>query len=119
MNQKSSQPVEGNVEISVEPKHGKLFNMKCVVLNNITKSENPKCKIANGDVEHAKQYDLADPTFDSPGYVDLLLGITVYTHILRDKAIKIGSLALVETALGWTVSGNCYSRIAKFLSGLL
>ena len=62
-------------------------------------------KIGNEDVEHAKHYDLADPTFDSPGHVDLLLGITVYTHILRDKAIKIGTLALVETTLGWTVSG--------------
>ena len=38
-------------------------------------------------------YDLADPTFDSPGHVDLLLGITEYTHMLRDKAIKIGTLA--------------------------
>ena len=54
VNQTSSQPVEGNVKISVKPKHGKVFNIKCVVLNNITKSENPKCKIANEDVEHAK-----------------------------------------------------------------
>ena len=59
-------------------------------------------------------YDLADPTFDSPGHVDLLLGITVYTHILRDKAIKIGTLALVETALGWTVSGIATQESPNF-----
>ena len=114
VNQTSSQPVEGNVKISVKPKHGKVFNIKCVVLNNITKSENPKCKIANEDVEHAKHYDLADPTFDSPGHIDLLFGITVYTHILRDKAIKKGTLALVETALGWTVSGIATQESPNF-----
>ena len=119
VNQTSSQPVERNVKISVKLKHGKVFNIKRVVLNNITKSENPKCKIANEDVEHAKHYDLADPTFDSPGHVDLLLGITVYTHILRDKGIKIGTLALVETALGWTVSGIATQESPNFLSGLL
>ena len=55
--QTSSQPVEGNVKISVKPKHGKVFNIKCVVLNKRPKSENPKCKTANEDVEHAKHYD--------------------------------------------------------------
>ena len=54
-----------------------MFNIKCVVLNHITRKDNPKSKIANEDVEHARHYDLADPASDSPGHVDLLLGITV------------------------------------------
>ena len=48
--------------------------------------------------------DSADPAFNSSGHIDLLLGITVYTHILQ-KVVKIGTLALVET-LVWTVSGK-------------
>ena len=64
-----------------------------------------KSKIANEDVEHARHYDLiTDPALDSPSHVDLLLGITVYTHILHNKIVVIGTLALVETTLGWTVS---------------
>ena len=97
--------MEGNVKIFGRLKHGKMFNIKCVVLNHITRSGNRKSKIANEDVEHARHYDLADPAFDSPGHVDLLLGITVYTHKLQNKVVKIGTLALVETTLGWTVSG--------------
>ena len=101
--------MEGNVKISVRPEHEKIVNMKCVRLNHITRSDNPKSKIANEGVEHARHYD-----FDSPGHVDLLLGITVYTHILRNKVVKMGTLALVGTTLGWTVSGIATQKSQSF-----
>ena len=82
VNQTSSR-VERNVKTSDRPKHGKRFNIICVVLNHITGNDYPKRRIANEDVERARQYDLADPDFESPGHVDLLLGITVYTPILQ------------------------------------
>ena len=89
VNQASSQPVEGNVKISVRPMHGKVFNMKCVVLNHITRSDNLKSKIANEDVEHARHYDLADPAFDSSGHVDSLLGFTVLHTDFKTKLSKL------------------------------
>ena len=41
--------------------------------------------------------DIIDLAFDCPGHVDLSLGITVYTHILQNKDIKIDTLALTKT----------------------
>ena len=55
VNQASSQPVEGNVKISVRLKHGKMVNINAM-LNQITRSDNPKTKIANEDVEHARRF---------------------------------------------------------------
>ena len=41
VNETSTQPVEGNVKNSKQPKHGEMYNMKCVVSYHTTSSDNP------------------------------------------------------------------------------
>ena len=53
VNETSTQPVEGNVKTSKQPKHGKMFNRNCVGLYHTTNSVNPKSKIATEEIEHA------------------------------------------------------------------
>ncbi|XP_055623310.1 uncharacterized protein LOC129766736 [Toxorhynchites rutilus septentrionalis] len=51
---------------------------------------------------------LADPSFNKPGRIDLILGVQVFYELLRDGQIKIGADGpiLQNTALGWVVSGK-------------
>ena len=47
---------------------------------------------------------MADDQFWQPGEIDILLGISAYTQIIKGRILKQGSLCLTETTLGWTVS---------------
>ena len=52
----------------------------------------------------AQQFDLADPKFDKPGKVDLLLGQDIYTKI-GSSIRKEQNTCLTETILGWIIGG--------------
>ncbi|XP_062556861.1 uncharacterized protein LOC134221689 [Armigeres subalbatus] len=56
---------------------------------------------------------LADPTFDQPGTIDLILGVDIFYDLLRDGQIKHGGgdPVLQNTALGWVVSGKVQAKI--------
>lgn len=50
---------------------------------------------------------LADPDYNQPGPVEMLLGTQVYQSILTDTKIrKEGSTILQETPMGWIISGQ-------------
>lgn len=57
---------------------------------------------------------LADPTFDRPGSIDLILGAGIFYDLLRDGQIKNGrgEPVLQNTALGWVVSGKVPAKIS-------
>ncbi|XP_062538988.1 uncharacterized protein LOC134207280 [Armigeres subalbatus] len=56
---------------------------------------------------------LADPTFDQPGRIDLILGVGIFYDLLRDGQIKnrSGDPVLQNTALGWVVSGKVQAKV--------
>lgn len=56
---------------------------------------------------------LADPTFDRPGSIDLILGVDIFYDLLRDGQFKSGSgePVLQNTALGWVVSGKVSAKV--------
>lgn len=56
---------------------------------------------------------LADPTFDRPGSIDLILGEDIFYDLLRDGQFKSGGgeLMLQNTALGWVVSGKVSAKV--------
>lgn len=58
-----------------------------------------------------KELKLADPNFDKPGRVDLLLGVDVLPRIMREKTVRSTNqlLSASETIYGWVVSGQCQS----------
>ncbi|XP_032569851.1 uncharacterized protein LOC116800206 [Drosophila sechellia] len=59
----------------------------------------------NVDQKKWKNFRLADPDFNKPGRIDLIIGADVYTHILQNGVIKIDGLLGQKTDFGWIVSG--------------
>ncbi|XP_011684943.1 PREDICTED: uncharacterized protein LOC105448195 [Wasmannia auropunctata] len=67
----------------------------------------PSSAVRNAEWPHLRNISLADPSFNVPGRVDLLLGADVYGSLLRDglRQGTIGTPTAQLTALGWIVSG--------------
>ena len=60
-------------------------------------------------MRHVNNLNLADPTFNIPNKVDLLLGADVIENILLDNKIKDNGLCIRDSLFGWVVSGPDYS----------
>ncbi|XP_073961651.1 uncharacterized protein [Choristoneura fumiferana] len=58
--------------------------------------------------QHLTGLDLADPSYYQPGRVDMLLGVDIYAHILKNNIIKgpPGSPCAQNTSLGWILFGD-------------
>ena len=52
-----------------------------------------------------KNVKLADPNFNIPSQIDLLLGADIYDHIVLEAKIQQDSVFFRETTFGWIVSG--------------
>ena len=105
VNQKDSMPVDGSLKLEIIPKTGENITLNCVVLTTITASENPNQPNSGTDYADLVNYNLADDQFWQPGELDILLGISAYTQIIKAQILKQGSLCLTETTPDWTVSG--------------
>lgn len=55
-----------------------------------------------------EQYNLADPTWDTPGKIDILLSSSVYSKVLKQGLSRgpPGSLIAQDSELGWILSGE-------------
>jgi len=60
------------------------------------------------DWKHLSDLPLADPGFNQPGRIDILLGADVYVDVLRHgrRTGPPGSPTAFETDLGWVICGN-------------
>ncbi|XP_062713340.1 uncharacterized protein LOC115266428 [Aedes albopictus] len=58
---------------------------------------------------------LADPKFQTPGEIDLIIGNEIFFDLIMKGRHKIGrnELTLAETELGWVVGGSMPTRKAK------
>ena len=66
---------------------------------------------------HLSNIQLADPSFNVPGRIDLLLGVDIFTRILLDGRREgiPGSPVALETLFGWVLCGNVESSISCIL----
>ncbi|XP_073944720.1 uncharacterized protein [Choristoneura fumiferana] len=82
------------------------YMVNAFVLNKLT-STLPEKKIVVELWSEFKNIELADPLFDKPDKIDLLLGADVYGQILEEGIIKQppGALIAQKTTLGWILSG--------------
>lgn len=64
---------------------------------------------------HLKGLTLADPSFHSPGRVDMLLGVEVCAQILKAEIIKgpPGSPCAQNTSLGWILFGKIQAQTSE------
>jgi len=67
----------------------------------------PSTPIVMGDCPLTDGLNLADPSFHSPGYVNVSLGAHIYGQLLREEVRRKppSSLVAQSTALGWILSG--------------
>ncbi|XP_075163827.1 uncharacterized protein LOC142236490 [Haematobia irritans] len=84
----------------------KVVDIKTIVVPKITRLLPSFFVPRPNSASDLNQLDLADPNFDSPGHVDLLLGSNVIPHLLLEGVRNVcGSLIAQATIFGWVISG--------------
>lgn len=88
------------------------FTVQAYVLKSIT-SFLPNRKLAQLDFAALEGIELADPEYNRPNKIDLLLGAEVYSQVLQEGIRKVpnGSLVAQATSLGWILSGTVSSPV--------
>lgn len=99
---------KGKVKVAIKPRFSSKFNLGCelLVLKKLT-TDLPaeETKVINRS--ELKNYLLADPTFDTTGPIDILLGADVYPFIIKDGIFKPKKGIIIQnTELGWVISGK-------------
>ena len=80
------------------------LKVKCAVLTKITNAI-PTAYFTMRNWSSLKNVKLADPNFNIPSQIDLLLGADIYDRIVLEAKIQQDSVFLRETTFGWIVSG--------------
>ncbi|XP_011858217.1 PREDICTED: uncharacterized protein LOC105555783 [Vollenhovia emeryi] len=111
-------PISGLGELSTQTRtlvkvtlqsriNGFQVNLDCLVIGKITQNI-PVNRLSLQELRIPEGITLADPDFDKPSHVDLLLGAEVFFELLCIGKIKIadGQPTWQKTLLGWIVSGS-------------
>ncbi|XP_018404107.1 PREDICTED: uncharacterized protein LOC108780791 [Cyphomyrmex costatus] len=94
--------------------------LDCLIVDNITQ-DLPTNRISRNELQVPEGIVLADPQFNQPSRVDLLLGAEIFLDLLCSSRIKLADNQPTwqKTLLGWIVSGeltmmtNSKSRICN------
>lgn len=99
------------------------MNIDCFVLPQITSSL-PTSYIDINDLSIPSNIVLADPTFNEPSSIDILVGADIFWAVIGSSRIQLGKHmpTLYETKLGWLISGavwgkNQTSSVCMFTQG--
>ena len=65
-------------------------------------------------MRHIQNLNMADPQFNVPSTIDVLLGADVIEEIMLDNRIKDYGVYLRESIFGWIVSGHVKTTTADF-----
>ncbi|XP_047027021.1 uncharacterized protein LOC124635227 isoform X2 [Helicoverpa zea] len=81
-------------------------DIDCFVLPNIT-THIPQTYIDLTDLQLPAGISLADPTFNIPSSIDILVGADIFWNVVGRNRIQLGRHmpTLFETKLGWLISG--------------
>ncbi|XP_046988560.1 uncharacterized protein LOC124594240 [Schistocerca americana] len=78
----------------------------CAVVDHVT-SDLPASKIDTRSWSVPCNLPLADPEFNKPATVDIILGAEVFFDVVcKERLVKPGHPSLVETKFGWILSGR-------------
>lgn len=83
------------------------INIDCFVLPNIT-TNIPSTYIESLNINIPSGVSLADPSYNMPSAINILVGAEVFWMVLGTNRIQLGKNqpSLYETKLGWLVSGS-------------
>ena len=65
----------------------------------------PPQKVKVPTLESLKNLKLADPHFNSPGRIDILLGADVLEDVMKERKLKENGLHIRNSIFGWIISG--------------
>ncbi|KAH9640219.1 hypothetical protein HF086_008455 [Spodoptera exigua] len=92
-------------QIELRSRHDDSFKLqvKAYIMATRITTQLPSQTIPINTCSHLEGLKLADPSFNKPGRVDLLLGVEVCAQIIRSEFIKgpPGSPCAQNTSLGW------------------
>ncbi|XP_060846541.1 uncharacterized protein LOC132926218 [Rhopalosiphum padi] len=102
--------VKGVTQYQFMPLHaeGPQFCASNVIILTRITTQLPSDKLPTTVRDRYQHLVLADPEFDVPGPIDMLIGSDLYPHMLQSKAYIIHSTGLpsaMSTHLGWIVVG--------------
>ena len=86
----------------------KRFEVSAIVIPRVTRNL-PVSRISfPSSWDHLQGLQLADPSFGSPGAIDLLLGVDIFVATLLNgrRSGPPGSPTAIETEFGWVLAGN-------------
>ncbi|XP_048482282.1 uncharacterized protein LOC119693509 [Plutella xylostella] len=96
------------IELRSRTENNFNINVRAYVMATSVTSQLPNKPIPCETWKHLEGITLADPSFNKPGRIDMLLGVEVYAKILKNDVIKgpPGSPIAQNTSLGWILFGN-------------
>lgn len=110
-----SNHIQAVVQLRIEPRKTSRFSItiNALVLSKITKVL--PGKQFDYDWEHIKSLELADPNFNQPGTIDLLIGAETYQEIILEGLIKgnSGSPIAQNSEFGWILSGQIKKNLRQ------
>lgn len=115
LNQQSSKITQRcDVSISSLSNSGYTADVNCFVVPQITQLI-PTTKISCDLLGIPHNITLADPTFNEPSEVQMLLGADLFWEVMLNNKITLGNNkpTLVETTLGWLVTGSILQTNTK------
>ena len=107
----SSQRPKGVVSVKFRSLRSEFqLTSRAIVLTQIS-TDVPTCPVdTTAWSESLRELTLADPNFDKPGRIDMLLGAEIFAKIFTGQktSFEHGPSAF-KTELGWVLSGECRS----------
>lgn len=91
-----------------------ILNLQLLVLKSLC-SEMPTVAINNASLNYIKDIHLADPSFNTPGEIDVLLGADVFPLVLlkgRRYGVE-GQPSALETVFGWVLIGPVEHQLSE------
>ncbi|XP_026476039.1 uncharacterized protein LOC113381303 [Ctenocephalides felis] len=95
------------VKLTVKSRIGAFSrNINCVVVDRITHAL-PSVFIDYEGRKIPDNVSLADPSFNVPGNVDMLIGVELYFDVLQQGCIRLGNHLPIsrKSSFGWLISG--------------
>lgn len=105
---------EEMVTVHLESKQSSFkADVQCLIVPKVS-AKIPSTQIRAVDWPIPKEFRLADPKFDTPSCIDMLIGAGLYFRLLKEGSIQLGENypELRETHLGWVVAGGAGCFVA-------
>lgn len=87
-----------------------------MVLNELT-GELPKAPINMQNIKLPNHIQLADPSFNLPKRIDIILGVNIKWDIVgtQQQSLGLNAPSLISSKLGWLVAGPIHVISSKYV----